>query len=60
MVVLKIAVANVMVDLAIAAMCSFLFAFSTSWASGFWVLISEMFSMKHKSAAMRSVAESAK
>ena len=33
-------------------MCLYILSFSCSWAGTFWVLISEMFSMSSKSAAM--------
>lgn len=39
------------VGMALFAMCMFLLAYSVSWASGFWVLVSELFSMRRKSAA---------
>jgi hypothetical protein len=39
------------VPLAVAAMSTFIMFFSMSWASGFWVLVSEMFSMRYKPAA---------
>jgi len=48
---LAVAVAVGNVGLALFAMCLFLFAYSLSWASGFWVLVSELFSMRRKSAA---------
>lgn len=35
----------------VASMCSFIFAFSVSWAGVFWVLLSELFSMSAKSPA---------
>ncbi|PSC70824.1 inositol transporter 2 isoform B [Micractinium conductrix] len=35
----------------IAGMCTFIFAFSVSWAGVFWVLLSELFSMSAKSPA---------
>eukprot|EP00959_Pyramimonas_sp_CCMP1952_P208795 4367356-Pyramimonas_sp.AAC.1 len=41
------------VPMAVAAMAAFIMLFSMSWASGFWVLVSEMFSMRHKAAATR-------
>ena len=52
MTLLAVAVAVSHVGLALFAMCLFLFAFSVSWASGFWVLVSELFSMRRKSAAV--------
>jgi len=33
-------------------MCLFIFFFSMSWAEVFWIILAEVFSMKHKSAAM--------
>ncbi|KAK3261751.1 hypothetical protein CYMTET_29354, partial [Cymbomonas tetramitiformis] len=51
MVLLTVAVEIRNADMALAAMCMFLFSFSASWASGFWVLVSEMFSMNYKAAA---------
>ena len=38
--------------LALLFMCAFMFAFSASWAGVFWVLMSELFSMRAKSAAI--------
>ena len=37
-------------------MCLFMLAFSTSWAGVFWVILSELFSMGAKSAAMSAAA----
>lgn len=38
--------------LSVAAMCLYILAFSTSWAGVFWVLMSELFSMRIKSSAV--------
>jgi hypothetical protein len=53
MFVLSIAVPHNNVPLTLASLCSALLFFSASWAIGFWIIVSEMFSMKRKSAAAR-------
>jgi MFS family permease len=49
---LSAALATKSVPLAVAAMVSYIVFFSLSWAPLFWVLVSEIFSMGAKSAAM--------
>lgn len=41
------------VPLTLGCLCCALLFFSASWAIGFWIIVSEMFSMKRKSAAAR-------
>lgn len=38
--------------LSVVAMCLYILAFSMSWAGAFWVLVSELFSMRIKSSAV--------
>lgn len=51
MILLTIAGASQSLGLTVFAMVGFVFAFSTSWAGGFWVIISEVFSMRIKALA---------
>eukprot|EP00899_Mesostigma_viride_P018029 jgi/Mesvir1/26227/Mv02404-RA.1 len=38
--------------LLVSALCLFIFSFASSWAAGYWVIVSELFSLRHKSAAV--------
>ena len=52
MVFLSVAYAARSAALVVAAMCAFMFAFSASWAGVFWVIVSELFTMRWKAPAM--------
>ena len=52
MFLLAISIASKSAALALLSMCLFMLSFSASWAGVFWVLLSEMFSMRWKSSAM--------
>jgi|TARA_B110000503_G_scaffold129541_1_gene201866 MFS family permease len=54
MFLLSAAVANAKATATLAAMCLFMLSFSASWAGVFWVLLSEMFTMRWKGSAMAS------
>ena len=52
MLFLSVAYAARSASLTVAAMSAFMFAFSASWAGVFWVIVSELFTMRWKSPAM--------
>ena len=52
MLFLSVAYAARSAALTVAAMSAFMFAFSASWAGVFWVIVSELFTMRWKSPAM--------
>ena len=52
MLFLSVAYAFRSAALVVAAMCAFMFSFSASWAGVFWVIVSELFTMRWKSLAM--------
>ena len=52
MLFLSVAYAFRSAALVVAAMCAFMFSFSASWAGVFWVIVSELFTMRWKSPAM--------
>ena len=51
MVGLFVAVRSLSAPWTVASMCAFMFAFAASWAGGFWVIVSEVFSMRIKASA---------